>query len=63
MVAQGGWTEVSVHIALNALMMDNQAFSKHCRVYLGIKTCEVVLCFVAIVRVRVYILTSLFPVT
>ena len=24
------------------------------RVYLGIKTCEVFLCFVAIVRVRVY---------
>ena len=24
------------------------------RVYLGVKTCEILLCFVAIVRVRVY---------
>ena len=29
------------------------------RVYLGVKTCEVLVCFIAIVRVRVYILTSL----
>ena len=25
-----------------------------CRVYLGVRTCELFLCFVAIVRVRVY---------
>ena len=31
-----------------------------CRVYLGVKTCEVFLCFVAIVRVRAIVLTSLF---
>ena len=30
------------------------------RVYLGVKTCEVFLCFVAIVRVRAIVLTSLF---
>ena len=30
------------------------------RVYLGVKTCEVFLCFVAIVRVRAFVLTSLF---
>ena len=29
-------------------------------VYLGVKTCEVFLCFVAIVRVRAIVLTSLF---
>ena len=29
-------------------------------VYLGVKTCEVFLCFVAIVRVRSIMLTSLF---
>ena len=30
------------------------------RVYLGVRTCELFLCFVAIVRVRVIMLTSLF---
>ena len=30
------------------------------RVYLGVKTCEVFICFVAIVRVRAIVLTSLF---
>ena len=30
------------------------------RVYLGVKTCEVFLCFVAIVRVRFIMLASLF---
>ena len=30
------------------------------RVYLGVKTCEVFLCFVAIVRVRSIMLSSLF---
>ena len=30
------------------------------RVYLGVKTCEVFICFVAIVRVRSIMLTSLF---
>ena len=29
-------------------------------VYLGVRTCELFLCFVAIVRVRVIVLTSLF---
>ena len=29
-------------------------------VYLGVKTCEVFLCFVAIVRVRAIMLSSLF---
>ena len=29
------------------------------RVYLGVKTCEVFLCFIAIVRVRAFILASL----
>ena len=29
-------------------------------VYLGVRTCELFLCFVAIVRVRVIMLTSLF---
>ena len=29
-------------------------------VYLGVRTCELFLCFVAIVRVRVLMLTSLF---
>ena len=29
-------------------------------VYLGVKTCEVFLCFVAIVKVRSFMLTSLF---
>ena len=29
-------------------------------VYLGVKTCEVFLCFVAIVRVRYIMMTSLF---
>ena len=30
------------------------------RVYLGVRTCELFLCFVAIVRVRAIMLTSLF---
>ena len=30
------------------------------RVYLGVRTCELFLCFVAIVRVRLIMLTSLF---
>ena len=30
------------------------------RVYLGVKTCEVFLCLVAIVKVRFIMLTSLF---
>ena len=30
------------------------------RVYLGVKTCDLFLCFVAIVRVRAIVLTSLF---
>ena len=33
---------------------------KEKRVYLGVKTCEVFLCFVAIVRDRSIMLTSLF---
>ena len=32
----------------------------HYWVYLGVKTCEVFLCFVALVRVRAIVLTSLF---
>ena len=32
------------------------------RVYLGVRTCELFLCFVAIVRVRAIMLTSLFSV-
>ena len=32
----------------------------HVRVYLGVRTCELFLCFVAIFKVRVIMLTSLF---
>ena len=35
-------------------------YLKDSGVYLGVKTCEVFLCFVAIVRVRSIMLTSLF---
>ena len=36
---------------------------KFFRVYVGVKTCEIFLCFVAIVRVRYIMLTSLFCFT
>ena len=37
--------------------------SEKCRVYFGVRICELFLCFVAIVRVRAIMLTSLFYVT
>ena len=43
-----GYTHLTVNHSLNF------------GVYLGVKTCEVFLCFVAIVRVRAIVLTSLF---
>ena len=35
-------------------------YLKNFRIYLGVRTCELFLCFVAIVRVKVIMLTSLF---
>ena len=42
---------------------ENETYNKHFTkngVYLGVRTCELFLCFVAIVRVRAIMLTSLF---
>ena len=46
-------------------VFSTRVFSKSAfkRVYLGVRTCELFLCFVAIVRVRAIMLTSLFYVT
>ena len=52
------------YTTLPSISPEISAFVELCvinnRVYLGVKTCEVFLCFVAIVRVRAIVLTSLF---
>ena len=40
--------------------LKSRVSTQELRVYLGVRTCEVFLCFVAIVRVRVFMLNSLF---
>ena len=53
--------EMKWNVSLNRLRHSTQQNSRpKDRVYLGVKTCEVFLCFVAIVRVRAIVLTSLF---
>ena len=51
---------VSELLCTNLYRVEYLPIAQTKRIYLAVKTCEVFLCFVAIVRVRVYYVDSFF---